>query len=174
MVWSGRKWLTSSSSSVEQTGEVLKAKRGARRRHWHCAAIWRLWSKNDIKWRLSRYNKLRRRRTLVVSSRDCPWSRRLLSQGRVLKGHCTSDRCPTKMCARYRATRATSGIGGLGVASAMSHDDVSQWSPIPIGLSAFSTLRSGWVSGPRSSQIMPDALPARNQSLSGALQAHRA
>ena len=66
---SGRKWLASSSSSVEQTGEVVKAKRGARRRHWQCAAIWRLWSKNDITWRLGKYNKRRRRRTLVVCCR---------------------------------------------------------------------------------------------------------
>ena len=66
---SGRKWLASSSSSVEQTGEVVKAKRGARRRHWHCAAIWRSWSKNDITWRLGKYNKRRRRRTLVVCCR---------------------------------------------------------------------------------------------------------
>ena len=120
--WSGRKWLASSSSSVEQTGEVVKAKRSARRRHWHCAAIWRLWSRNDLTWRVSRYNKRRRRRTLVVSSWDCPWSRRLLSQARVRKGHCTSDRYPTMVWAKYRTTRATSGIGGLGVASAMSHD----------------------------------------------------
>ena len=95
-------------------------------------------------------------------------------QARVLKGHCTSDRCPTRMCAKNRTTRATSGIGGLGVASAMSDDDVSQWSPVPIGLAAFSTLRSGWVSGPRSGQSVPDALPARNHSFPGALQAHRA
>ena len=37
--------------------------------------------KNDITWRLGKCNKRRRRRTLVVSSRDCPWSQRLLSAG---------------------------------------------------------------------------------------------
>ena len=52
-----------------------------RRRTWHCAAIWRLWSKIDITWRLGKCNKRRRRRTLVVSSRDCSWSQRLLSAG---------------------------------------------------------------------------------------------
>ena len=42
------------------------------------------------------------------------------------------------------------------------------------GLAAFSTLRSGWVSGPRSGQIVKDALPAGYQSVPGALQARRA
>ena len=144
---SGGEWLASSSSSVEQAGEVVTAKRRARRRHWHCAAIWRLWPRNDIIWRLSRFYTRRRRRTLVVSSRDCPWSRRLLSQARELKGH--SD-VPTMICAKYRTTRAASGIEGSAAASVMSHDDVHQWSPVPIGLAAFSTLRSSWVSGPKS------------------------
>ena len=150
----------------------MTAKRDARRRHWHCAAIWRLWSRNDITWRLNRFYTRRRRRTLVVSSRDCPWSAWLLPQARVLKGH-LSQRSVSHHDLRqvsYDTCRASGliHVGHRGFRSVMSHDDVHQWSPAPIGLAAFSTRRSNWVSGPRSGQIVPDALPAGNQSFPGA------
>ena len=49
------------------------------------------------------------------------------------RGTCASDRCPTMICAKYRMTRAASGmihVGHRGFRSVMSHDDVQQWFPV--------------------------------------------